>query len=106
MEVALRVHEADADERHAQVAGFLAVVAGQDAEAARIKRQRLMQRELSGEIRNALAAQLRKFVRPPGVSRGACSVERRNRQLVDADELRILCRRFELRWWNQPQHPN
>ena len=46
MEVALRVHEADADERHAEVAGLLAVVAGEHAETARVDRQRLMQREL------------------------------------------------------------
>ena len=50
MEVALRIHEPDADERHAEVAGFLAVVAGEDAEAARIDRQRLMEGELRREI--------------------------------------------------------
>jgi hypothetical protein len=46
MEIALRVHEADADERHAEVAGFLAVVAREHAETAGVNRQRLMQREL------------------------------------------------------------
>ena len=50
MEVALRIHEADADERHAEVAGFLTVVAGEHAEAARIDRQRLMEGELRREI--------------------------------------------------------
>ncbi len=52
MEVALRIHEADADERHAEIAGFLAVIAGQHAEAAGVDRQRLVQRELRGEVRD------------------------------------------------------
>ena len=46
MEVALRIHESDADERHAQVACFLAVIAREDAKPAGINGQRLMQREL------------------------------------------------------------
>ena len=55
VEVALRIHEADADERHAEVARFLAVIAGQHAEAAGVDRQRLMQRELGREIRDRSA---------------------------------------------------
>ena len=50
VEVALRIHEADADERHAEVARFLAVIAGEHAEAAGVDRQRLVQRELRGEV--------------------------------------------------------
>ena len=50
MEVALRVHEADADERNPEVARFLAVIAGEHAEAAGVDRQRLMERELGGEV--------------------------------------------------------
>ena len=50
VEVALRIHEADADERHAEVARFLAVIAGEHAEAAGVDRQRLVQRELGGEV--------------------------------------------------------
>ena len=53
-EVALGIHEPDADEGHAEVARFLAVVAGQHAEPAGIDRQRLMQRELGGEVRDRL----------------------------------------------------
>ena len=55
VEVALRIHEADADERHAEVAGFLAVIAGEHAEAAGVDRQRLVQRELGGEVGDRLA---------------------------------------------------
>ena len=58
MEVALRIHEADADERHAEVARFLAVIARQHAEAAGIDRQRLMQRELRGEVGDLLADEI------------------------------------------------
>ena len=46
VEVALRIHEADADERHAEVTRLLAVVAGEHAEAAGVDRQRLVQGEL------------------------------------------------------------
>ena len=45
-EVAVAVEEADADDRHAEVAGRLEVVAGQDPEAARVLRQRLAEAEL------------------------------------------------------------
>ena len=55
VEVALRIHEADADQRHAEVARFLAVIAGQHAEAAGVDRQRLVQRELGGEVGDRLA---------------------------------------------------
>ena len=57
VEVALRIHEADADERHAEVARFLAVIAGEHAEAARVDGQRLVQRELGGEVRDRLRPQ-------------------------------------------------
>ena len=60
VEVALRVHEPDADERHAEVAGLLAVIAGQHAETARVNRQRLVQRELGREVRDRLPRQMRK----------------------------------------------
>ncbi len=59
MEVALRIHEADADQRHAEVAGLLAVIAGEHAEAAGIDRQRLVQRELGREVGDGLAVQVR-----------------------------------------------
>ena len=86
VEVALRVHEADADERHAEVAGFLAVIAGQHAEAARVDRQRLMQRELGGEVRDRLAGELRERARPPGVARRARRVERGDGAVVERAE--------------------
>ena len=71
MEVALRIHEPDADERHAEVARFLAVIAGEHAEAAGVDRQRLVQRELGGEVGDRLPRELRKAARPPRVARAA-----------------------------------
>ena len=52
-EVALAVHEADADERQAEVAGALEVVAAEDAEAAGVDRHALMDAELGAEVGDA-----------------------------------------------------
>ena len=104
VEVALRVHEADADERHAEIARFLAVIAGEHAEAAGVNRQRLVQRELGGEVRDRVAAELRVAVRPPGVPRDARVVERGDRPVVHRQELTVDRRLFQLVVWNQPQH--
>ena len=79
MEVALRIHEADADERHAEVAGFLAVIAGEHAEAAGVDRQRLVQRELGGEIGDRWPLRVRDTVLPPGVCAPRARVERVDR---------------------------
>ena len=49
-EVAVLVDQADADQGQAQIAGRLQVVAGEDAEAARVERQALVQTELEGEV--------------------------------------------------------
>ena len=68
VEIALRVHEADAHERHAEVARLLAVVAGEYAQAPGINRQRLVERELSGEIRNRGIGEIRIPPRHPVVS--------------------------------------
>ena len=67
VEVALRIHEADADQRHAEVAGFLAVIAREHAETARVNRQRLVQRELGREVGNRLSLEIRTCSLPPRV---------------------------------------
>ena len=51
-EVALAVEKAHADERQPHVARGLAVIAGEDAEAARVDRQALVQAELGAEVRD------------------------------------------------------
>ena len=52
-EVAAPVEQADADDRHAEVAGRLQVVAGQDAEAAGVLRQHLGDAELRARSRRS-----------------------------------------------------
>ena len=88
-EVALRIHEADADERQAEVRGFLAVIAGEHAEAARVDRQRLVQRELRGEVGDAAVAEHRLLFAPPRVRLGPRLIEAEDRLVVGLDELRI-----------------
>jgi hypothetical protein len=50
VEIALAEQQADGDEGHAQVAGRLAVVAGEDAQPAGIDRQALVEAELEAEV--------------------------------------------------------
>ena len=75
MKIPLRVHEADTNERNPEVAGLLAVIAGEHAETARVDRERLVQRELGGEVgdRSGVVAEP---VLPPGVLRTAGAIER------------------------------
>ena len=68
-EVALVVVEADADQRDAEVGGRLDVIAGQDAEAARVDRQRLVQPELGGEVGDRPRPQDAGVAFAPGVAR-------------------------------------
>ena len=106
MEVALRVHEPDADERHAKIAGFFAVIAGQHAKTARVDRQRLVQGEFGRKVCDRVARQMRQVTRPPGVMRRARCVERGNRMIVERQELRIVRRRRQSLGRNDPEHPN
>ena len=95
VEVALGIHEADADERYAEVARLLAVVARQHAKTAGIDRQRLMQRELGGEVGDRLPRQVRQAMRPPRIVRRVRRVERGDGSIVEREELRVVRRRFE-----------
>ena len=49
-EVAVAIEQPDADERQGHVAGGLHVVAGQDAEAARVDAERLVEAVLGAEV--------------------------------------------------------
>ena len=64
-EVSLVVQDADADQRDAQVAGALEVVAGQHAKAAGVDRQALVQAELHREVGHRARSQGRGVDRPP-----------------------------------------
>src|SRR5205085_200846 len=55
-EIAFPVHQADADERHAEVARTLQVIAGQNAETAGIDWDAFVDAEFGGEISDADAA--------------------------------------------------
>ncbi len=90
MEVPLRIHEADADQRDAQIAGFLAVIAGEHAEAAGVNRQRLVQRELRRKVGDRAGAVV-ETVLPPGVPRAAGTVQRLDRRVVNGEEAVVLC---------------
>ena len=68
-EVALVVVQADADERDAEVRRALDVIAGEDAEAAGVDRQRLVQAELGREVRDRPRPEHAGVARAPGVRR-------------------------------------
>ncbi len=86
VEVALGIHEAHADERHPEVAGLLAEVTGQDAETAGVDRQRLMQRELGGEVRDGLGRGFRVRLGPPRLPRGPGRPQVADRVVVERQE--------------------
>ena len=64
-EVAARVEEADADERDTELGRGLEVVAGEDAEAARVDRQALVDAELHAEVGNEQVVVLAPGALPP-----------------------------------------
>ena len=103
VKVPLRIHEADADERNAEIARLLAMVAGEHAEAAGVDRQRLMERKLRREIRDG-AIGIRVAPPPPGVLRGPRRVERIDRGVVEDEEALVDSRVREHLLRNEPQH--
>ena len=70
-EVALPVHQADADERDAEAAGRLQVVAGQHAETARVLGQGLGDAELGREVGHAAQRRWRPGSGTTGAPRGS-----------------------------------
>ena len=104
MEVTLRVHEPHADERHAEVARFLAVIAGQNAEPAGVDRQRLVDRELRGKVRDRLAVKVRERARPPGVVGRPRRLECGDCKIVDSQKFRIRGRGLYFFMRNHLQH--
>jgi membrane protein YdbS with pleckstrin-like domain len=65
LEIPLRIEQADADERDAEVTGALQVVASENAEASRINRQALMEAELGREVGDRPGLEGRGVQRPP-----------------------------------------
>ncbi len=66
-EISLVVIEPDADERNAEVRGALDVIAGKNAEAARVNGERLVDAELGGEVRDRPRPEHPGMTRAPGV---------------------------------------
>ena len=87
-EVAFAVHQADADERQAEVAGALEVVAGEDAEAAGVDRHALVDAELGGEVGDRHRRRLRIGLLKPG--RGVQVVVERFRDAVHVGEEAVV----------------
>ena len=104
VEVSLRIHEADADQRHAEVARLLAVIAGEHAEAAGIDRQRLMNRELGREVRDRRVLQIGKAPRHPRVLRGVRRVEPFHRVVVRVEKFLVARHLLEALARDEPQH--
>src|SRR5262245_887366 len=95
MEVALRVHEPDANQRHAKVARLLAMVTCQNTEAACVNGQRLMQRELRREVRDRMRADIGKRSCPPCVRRASRRVEIRECLVVEREKVGVAGRALE-----------
>ena len=105
VEVPLRVHEPDAHERDTEVTGFLARVAREDAQAAGIERQRLVQGELGREVGHLLGpAPVPEPPHPPGVARRFRPVEAFHHLVVQGKERRVLGDLHEALGGNEPQH--
>jgi hypothetical protein len=105
MEVPLWVHEADADQRKAKVARFFAVITGQHAKSARIDGQRLVDRELGGEIRDQLTTGSIKLVGPPARPGSvALRIELGHRGIIDSEKPPIACHLLQRLGRHAPQH--
>jgi hypothetical protein len=88
LEVSLAIQQADADKRQAQVAGGLAVVAGQDAQTAGVDRQALVKPEFGAKIGDQIVlAEHRRIVVAPVV--GQVGVVGRQHALVAVKKSRI-----------------
>ena len=84
-EVAAAIEEAHADERQPQLGRGLQVVAGEDAQAARVDRQADVDAELHAEVRDQQVVALVRL-RPPG--RGAARLLQRVQDRDEASETR------------------
>ena len=106
VEVALRIHEADADEGQSQVACFLAVIAGQHAQAPGVYRERLVQRELRREVGDAARRAGAVALRPPAAVAAARAIERLDRLVVTVQEDRIARRLLQPLRRDESQQPD
>jgi hypothetical protein len=80
LEISVAIEQPDADQRHAQFAGALEMIAGEDSQAAGIDRQRFVQAELGGEIGDQQLGFVGvRFLEPAGVAQMLRRCARRSR---------------------------
>ncbi len=71
-EIALLIEQPETDERIILVAGRLQMIPGENAEAARVHRQRFGQPVLGRKVRDQLAVRRRGILARAGIERFAC----------------------------------
>jgi len=87
--VALAIKQGDADKRQREVARRLAVVAGEDAEPARVNRQALVKTELGAEVGDQIAVRHGPAVRAVRPMQMVAVVGRQH-PVVAAEKYRIV----------------
>src|SRR5262245_45082219 len=89
MEITLRINKTDADQGNPEIAGFFAMIAGQDSKTARIDGQRCVDAELSREVRYRLFRQIGKLAWKPFVVSPHGSVQALHRDIVFTQKIGI-----------------
>src|SRR5262249_31373364 len=89
MEIALRINKTYTEYRNAKVAGFFAVIAGQNSQASGVNRQGSVESEFRGEIGNRLLCQIGKLAGKPFLRAVLRAIERFHCDFVFAQEIRI-----------------
>jgi hypothetical protein len=95
LEVTLAVEQADADEGQPHVAGRLAVVAGQNAEAAGVDRQAFVETEFGAEVGDQVVRFERVTMHVRHVRRLVVGLEGGGDAIQGADEHRVFGGGFE-----------
>ena len=75
MEISLRIHKPDRHQRKTEVTRFLTDVSGEDAQAAGVDRQRLMNRKFRRKVRDTAAGEIRTLLLPPRIARSPHSIQ-------------------------------
>ena len=106
MEVTLWVQTADSDEWQSQVTGLLAVITREDAQAARVDGQCLVQSEFCRKIGNRTYVVVGVDTVEPGVTAGHIGVEVSHNTVILAQEPRIPCHSCQRRLTHFAQEVN
>ena len=105
LEVAGAIEQPDADQRQAEVAGALQMVAGEDAEAAGVDRQRLVHAVLHREVGDRAAGVAGILAGEPGVAAGGeVALELADHRGVGLEEGVVLEQRIPVPPFDVDQH--